>query len=72
MSIVHNQLVKIYKSIKSPENYIRINEKITSSMSSSMDDASLNNINCLIEFGDYVVAKNMNRIKDAAIMLSNR
>lgn len=72
MSIVHNQLVKIYKSIKSPENYIRINEKITNSMNSNIDDASLNNINRLVEFGDYVVAKNKKRIKEAAIMLSSR
>ena len=72
MSIVHNQLVKVYNSIKTPENSIRINENITKSMNSNMDDASRCNINTLIEFGDYVVAKNSKRIKESAAMMSKR
>jgi len=72
MSIVHNQLVKIYRSVKASENYIRINENITKSMNSSMDDASSCNIKNLIEFGDYVVAKNAKRIKEAASMMSKK
>ena len=62
MGVVHNQLVKIYKSVGKQDNYYRINELLPQGSSSKIDDITPGNIKGLLELGDLIVAKNEKKI----------